>query len=70
LGQRPQFAVEFSPVEPVWLEILVGFHALDRFAQLVEIADSVTVAIGIKKPPHGFGHDVQLVDGQVASVPI
>jgi hypothetical protein len=44
LGQRPQFAVEFSPVEPVWLEILVGFHALDRFAQLV--------------------------DGQVASVPI
>jgi hypothetical protein len=25
--------------------------------------------IQIKKPPHGFGHDVQLVDGQVASVP-
>jgi hypothetical protein len=70
LDQRPQLAVEFSPVEPFWLEILVGFHAIDRFAQFVEICDSVAVAIGIKKPPYGFGHDVQLVDGQVASVPI
>jgi hypothetical protein len=52
------------------LEILVGFHAIDRFAQFVEIADSVAIAIGIKKPPYGFGHDVQLVDGKVASVPI
>jgi hypothetical protein len=70
LGQRPQLEVDFSPVEPVWLEILVGFHAIDRFAQFVEIADSVAVTIGIKKPPHGFGHDVQLLDGKVASVPI
>ena len=30
----------------------------------------MAVAIGINKPPYGFGHDVQLVDGQVASVPI
>ena len=50
--------------------MLVGFHAIDRFAQFVEICDSVAVAIGIKNPPYGFGHDVQLVDGQVASVPI
>jgi hypothetical protein len=63
-------AVEFSPVELAWLEILVGFHAIDRFAQFVEIADSLAVAIGIKKPPHGFGHDVQFIDGQVAFVPI
>jgi hypothetical protein len=49
LAQRPQLAVEFSPVEPFWLEILVGFHAIDRFEQFVEICDSVAVAIGIKK---------------------
>jgi hypothetical protein len=28
----------------------------------------MTVAIGIKKPLHGFGYDLQLIDGQVASV--
>ena len=54
--------VEFSPIEPVWLEILVGFHAIRRFAQFVEIADSVAVAIGIKNPPHGFDHDEVLTD--------
>jgi hypothetical protein len=70
LSQRSQLAVEFSPVEPVWLEILVGFHAIDRFAQFIEIANGMTVAIGIKKPPHGFGYDIQLIDGQVASVPV
>jgi hypothetical protein len=59
LGQRPQLAVEFSPVEPVWLEILVGFHAIDRFAQFVQIADGVAVAIEIKKPPHGFRAQIQ-----------
>jgi hypothetical protein len=62
--------VEFSPIEPVWLEILVGFHAIRRFAQFVEIADSVAVAIGIKNPPHGFDHDEDLIDGKVTSVPI
>ena len=68
LGQRPQLEVEFSPVEPVWLEILVGFHAIDRFAQFVEIADRVAVAVEIKNPPHGFDHDEHFVDGKVASV--
>jgi len=63
-------AVEFSPVESVWLEILVGFQAIDRFMEFVEIANGMTVAIGIKKPLHGFGYDVQLIDGQVASVPV
>ena len=64
LGQRPQLEVEFSPIEPVWLEILVSFHAIRRFAQFVEIADSVAVAIGIKNPPHGFDHDEDLIDGK------
>jgi hypothetical protein len=32
LDQRPQSEVEFSPVELVGLEILVGFHPIDRFA--------------------------------------
>jgi hypothetical protein len=27
----------------------------------------LAVAIGIKKPPHGFGHDVQFIDGQVVN---
>ena len=35
-----------------------------------QIANGVAVAIGIKKPPHGFSHDIELIDGQVASVPI
>jgi len=52
------------------LEILVGFHPIDRFTQFVQIANGVAVTIGIKKPPHGFSHDVELIDGQVASVPI
>jgi hypothetical protein len=52
------------------LEILVGFHPIDRFAQFVQIANGVAVAIGIKKLPNGFGHDVELIDGHVASVPI
>jgi hypothetical protein len=45
LGQRTQLPVECSPVELAWLEILVGFYAIDRFAQFVEIADSLAVAI-------------------------
>ena len=52
------------------MEILVGFHPFDRLTQFVQIANGVTVAIGIKKPPHGFSHDVELIDGQVASMPI
>jgi hypothetical protein len=63
-------AVEFSPIERGWLEIPLGFYAIDRFAQFVEIADSLAVAIGIKKPPHGFGRDVQFIDEQVVFVPI
>jgi len=55
-------------LSPVWLEILVGFHVIDGFKQFVEIVNGMTVAMGIKKPPHGFGYDVQLIDGQVASV--
>jgi hypothetical protein len=51
--------VEFSPVEPVWWEILVGFHAIDRFAQFVEVAYSVAVAIEFKNPPRRFDHDEQ-----------
>jgi hypothetical protein len=59
--------VECSPVEPVWLQILVGFHAIDSFAQFVEIAGSLAVTTGIEKPPHGFGNEVQLLESQVAS---
>jgi hypothetical protein len=70
LGQQPQLTVECSPVEPVWLQILVGFHAIDNFAQFVEIADSLAIIIGIEKPPHGFTNEVQLLESQMASVPI
>jgi hypothetical protein len=70
LDQRPQSEVEFSPVELVGLEILVGFHPIDRFAQLVQIANGAASAVGIKKPPYGFSHDAELTDRQVASLPI
>jgi hypothetical protein len=42
----PQSAVEFSPVELVGLEILVGFHPIDRFAKFVQIANGVAIAVG------------------------
>ena len=67
LGQQPQLTVECSPVEPVWLQILVGFHAIDNFAQFVEIADSLAIIIGIEKPPHGFTNEVQLLDSPLQS---
>jgi hypothetical protein len=59
----PQSAVEFSPVELVGLEILVGLHPIDRFAKFVQIANGVAIAVGIKKSPHGFDYDIQLIDG-------
>ena len=31
--------------------------------QFVQIANGVAVVVGIKKPPHGFSHDVKLIDG-------
>ena len=41
-----QSAVEFSPVELVGLQILVGLHPIDRFAQFLQIANGVTEAAG------------------------
>jgi hypothetical protein len=40
LSQRSQLAVKFLPVESVWLEILVGFQAIDRFMEFVEISNA------------------------------
>jgi hypothetical protein len=34
-AKQPQLTVEGSPVEPVWLEILVGFYAIDSFTQFI-----------------------------------
>jgi hypothetical protein len=44
-GHRPQLAIEFSPVELVWLEILVGFYPVDSFAQFVEITNGVAMLV-------------------------
>jgi hypothetical protein len=70
LGQGSQLAVEFPPVEPVWSEILVGFYPIDRFAQFVEIANGVAVAIGIKKSLHGLSHNLKFFDRWLIRVPI
>jgi hypothetical protein len=45
------------------LEILVGSHPIDSFAQLIEIANGVAVAIGIKKSLHCLSHDSEFFDG-------
>jgi hypothetical protein len=63
-------AVEFSPVELSWLEILVGSHLIDSFAQFVEIANGVAVAIGIKKSLHRLSHDSEFFDGRLILVAV
>jgi len=70
LGQRPQLTVEFSPVELAWLEILVGSHAIDSFAQFVEIANGMAVAIGIKKSLHRLSHNSEFFDGRLILVAV
>jgi hypothetical protein len=36
---------------------LIGFYPVDSFAQFVEIANGVAVAIGAKKSLHRLSHD-------------
>jgi hypothetical protein len=62
--------VEGSPVKPVWLESLVGFHPINGFAQVVEIAQGVAVALSIQPALQAFGHEGQLFEGWMVSVPI
>jgi hypothetical protein len=60
--------VEGRPVKPVRLERLVGFHPIDGFTQFVEVAQGEAVTLGIQPPLKGFGHEAQLLKGQVAFV--
>jgi hypothetical protein len=66
LGQRPQLTVEFSPVEFAWLEILVGFHPVDSFAQFVD-PRSEEMASCSKLNPFNFA-DCDLVLGSVVEL--
>jgi hypothetical protein len=63
MGQRPQLAVEGPPVEPVGLECSVGFHPIDGFPKLVEVARGMAIALRIKKLLQGFSHEAQLLTG-------
>ena len=54
---RPELAIHGAPREPFGRELLRGLHSLDRFAQLVTIAEDLAIAVGIEEPLHGLRYD-------------
>ena len=47
---RPELMIRLAALEPLRLELVIGLEPLDRFTELVEIADGLAIAVGIKEP--------------------
>src|SRR5580700_2796621 len=68
LAHRSELPIHLAALKPFRLEFLIGFHALNRLTKLVEVADGLTISIGIDEPLHSLRHNGQVLER--ISVPI
>ena len=50
----PELMIHWAALKPLRLELMIGLQSLDRFTELVEIADGLAIAVGIKEPLHSL----------------
>ena len=69
---RPELMIHLAALEPLRLELVIGLQPLDRFTELVEIADGLAIAVGIKEPLHSrryYGYALERISVLVQSFP-